>query len=808
MPNDLKYAWRALRARPGYAALSMLILTLGIGATTAIYGAAHAVLFAALPYAAPDGIVFVWDRAPERPLTNLTPGRLVDLQVRGRSFDGLAGLGHLSFTMTGVGTPERLAGASVSANFFDVLGVVPSRGRVFHAGETDRYQVVLSDALWRRRFGADPALVGSALTLDGRSYTVSGVLPPDFYWTTITPTPTAGPHPEMFAIAPDNDLPGLPVAYDGDLRQNRSTGYLRGVARLRRGVTLEQAQAEVAALSLQLAVEHPRTDERRSVVLVSATRQLLGPVRAPVLLLLAAAALLLAASCANVANLQLIRLAERSRDLLVQTALGAEPRRLARQLVLEASILAASGGIGGLAVGSVALRVLKAVVPMEIPRLAHATMDWRAGVCAVLLATACGIAIALLPLVRIARGQAMAAADRSRTSRVSSRTRRILVAAEVATAVVLVSGAVLFGESFARLQRVDVGIQGVDRLLTFNLVLGGDRRTLPGPERVAFYDLVLDRIRAIPGVEHAAVAATLPIGGDDFGTSVIAEGHEAEDPRAVGYQVVGTDWFATLGVRLLRGRDFTSADTGAQGDVVLVNQAFAEEFWPGADAVGRRVRDGRDDEWMTVVGVVENLRHLGPKRPPRPELYEPQYQRSFSFTAVAVRTAGDPHAIVEQVRHIVASLDRGQPISSVATMGEHLRRAQAETQSLSSLTALFGVLSLVIAALGVYGAVGFSVAQRMREFGVRLALGAAPRQIGAQVVRETLATCTLGVIAGTMLALAGARLVRALLFDTPPTDVFAYGTTALAVALTALLAAALPSRAAMSADPASVLRAE
>jgi putative ABC transport system permease protein len=339
-------------------------------------------------------------------------------------------------------------------------------------------------------------------------------------------------------------------------------------------------------------------------------------------------------------------------------------------------------------------------------------------------------------------------------------------------------------------------------------MLSGERKALPPAQRVAFYEQVLVRLRALPGVEHAATAATLPVGGDDFGASVFVEGAGTTEPRAVGYQVVGADWFRTLGIPVLSGRDFTRADTGERGDVVIVNQAFADQHWPGQDPIGRRVRTDPRSPWATVVGLVGNIRHLGPKRPPRAEIYEPQYRTSFSFTAVAVRTSGDPLLLVEAIRAEVARLDPTQPISAVATMAEHLTRTHAETRSLSSLTSVFGSMALAIAALGIYGAMAFAVAQRRREFGVRLALGATPGLLARHVIAEAMTTAGGGVLAGLAIAFIGARAVQSLLFDTPPTDVRSYATAAAALCALTLIAAYLPARRAMRADPAAILKAE
>jgi putative ABC transport system permease protein len=457
------------------------------------------------------------------------------------------------------------------------------------------------------------------------------------------------------------------------------------------------------------------------------------------------------------------------------------------------------------------LKALRTLTAIDLPRLGTVGLDTQVVVASCVVALAASAAVSMLPLVRLRRDSTITSGERASTTRVSAASRRWLVGAEVATAVALACCAILFGESLARLERVDIGIADVDRLLTFDVVLAGARRNAPAPQRLQFFDQVVERVRALPGVRSASAAATLPVGGDEFGTSVVPEhvGRDGRDePLPVGYQAVGTDWFETLGVPLLQGRGFNAADTADRPPVVMVNRALAETLWPGQDAIGRRLRTDADGPWMTVVGVVANLRHLGPRHPPRPELYQPLAQQSFSFAAFAVHVGGDPHALADPIRRQVAALHPGQPISNVKTMGEHLRRAQAESRVLSWLTALFGTLAMVVAALGIYGAIGFSVAQRTREFGVRLALGAAPRRLGAQVAGETLLTTAGGLAVGLLLARSGARAMQALLFDTPPAQVSAYAASALLLTLVALASGFLPARRAMRVDPASVLRSE
>ena len=806
MLQDLVVACRTLRGRG--AALTTATLALGMAFAIAMFAVGDAVLFKPLPYASPDDLVFVWDRTSDRPLTNLTPARLIALRERLQNVTGLAGIGHLSFTLTGRGNAERLAGASVSSNFFEVLGVEAARGRVFRAADTDRRLVVLGDALWRRRFAADPQVVGAAVTLDGVPHTITGVMPPSFYWTSITVTPSAGPHPELWAIAPPSEVPARPGAAPADPRADRRTGYLRGIARVKPGVTLADAEAEAASVSQQLEAEFPATDRGRRAIFVSAHEQLLGHARLPVLLLVGASVLLLVGACVNVANLRLMRLSGRRRDFAVQAALGASPIRIIRQLAAESSVAALAAGSIALGLAAAALPSLRAVVPMEVPRLSLASVDARAVLAAMVCTFGCAMGLSLLQALAIRRLPSVAGGERSQTTKVRATSRRALVAIEVAAAVVLVTGALLFTRSLEQLQRVDIGIRDVDRLLTFNVVLSGERRGASHAQRVAFFEDVLARVRALPSVEHAAAAATLPVGGDDFGTSVSVEGGDSVDPRPAGYQVVGHDWFATLGIQRLAGRDFTAADDGRNGRVAIVNQTFAAERWPGRDPVGRRLRMGREGEWLTVVGLVADIRHRGPQRPARPEVYEPHYQTSFSFTAVAVRTSGDPLAIVEPIRAEIARLDATQPISTVATMEEHLLRTHAETRSLSSLTSVLGVMALIIAALGIYGAMAFGVAQRTRELGVRLALGATPRELGASVVREALGTASIGLGVGALAAFAAARAAKGVLFGVPPSDPIAFAGAAGTLLAVAVLAAYVPARRAMAADPSVLLRTE
>ena len=806
--GDLRQAWRLLRRTPGFAAVAVVTLGLGIGANTAIFSVVRAVLLRPLPYAEPERLVFVWDTSRQQPRENLSPGRLVDLR-QSPVFAGVAGVAHVPLNLSDGDTPERLYGASVSTNFFEVLGVKAAVGGTFGGGDLQR-GAVIAHGLWTRRFAGDPAIVGRRILLDRTPYTVIGVMPPGFVWPTIVTAGARMPAPEIWLPAPIRDVPALATG-DGSYVESRRMGYLRAVARLRPGVAADAVNTELATLARDLAARHPDTDGGRGLVAVPAMTQVTGEFRTPLLVLLGAVGLVLAIACVNVANLLLVRTAARHGEIAMRAALGAGRGRLARQFLVESLLLTALGAALGVVLAHWSLSALLALSPAEMVRLEDTRLDPIVLLFSAALGLATGAVLALVPLLQSRRMMtALTAAGRGATKRSRGLRGGLLLVSEVAIAVALVLGATLLVRSFVALQQVAVGIDSPESVLTFDLFLNGGRDRTPA-QQVATFERALERVAALPGVRQAGAAVTLPVGGDDFGTPVWVEGEAAPVPGQegrVGLQVVTPGFFTTLGIPVLSGRDVNASDRADATRVALVNQAFARQHWPGRDPLGRRFRSGMrpDLPWITVVGVVRDIRHLGPAEPARAEIYLPLWQRPFPFMAVVVRTEGDPMALVPSVRSAIAALDPQQPISGVSTMDRHLRNAVAEPRFLAALVSLFGGLALLLAAIGVYGVMAWSVTERRREIGTRLALGATSRDILRMVVGQGGRVVAAGMILGTALAVAQAYLLRSLLHGVPPSDGRSYATSLCLLAVVAVVALWLPARRASRTDAALVLR--
>ncbi len=808
--TDVASAWRMHRARPGVALGVVSILALAIGLNTAIYSMVEAVLVRPLPFAAPERVVFLWNGSPHLDREALAPARALDLRARMSAFEETALIGHISMTVTGRGPAQRWFGASVSSSFFDVLQTPAAVGRTFRRDEPDRDVVVLANRLWVDQFGADPSVVGQRLVMNGRSRTVVGVMAADFYWPSITPQTLADDPPLFWTCAPVPDVPERPLPSDEDITVNRTMGFLRMVARLRADRTFESAREEAGVVAADLGREFPQTDAGRRVLLVTAPDQLFGSIEQPMWFVLLASGLVVLCACVNVGNLILVRQAGRRRELSIRSALGASRWRLVRQLMIEAALLAMAGGVGGVLLGMAGLRVLVMLAPDSVGRLDTASINsavlfWT-GLATLATAWLLG-ALSALALWRdrsagSLRGSGIAERGRGRL-------RQALVVIEVAVAVMLLVGAALFGQSLLRLQQVNVGFE-TRQLLTFDVLLTGER-VASEPKQTEFYRGLFDRVRALPGVRSAAGAITLPIGGDDFGVSAFAEGRPLPPPgedRRIGFQVVWDQWFSTLGMRILDGRDFAPQDTRDTPRVVIINQALADLEWPGTSPVGQRLKFSRQDEapWLSIVGVVSNVNHLGPGEPPRPELYLPYSQTGQAMMAVAVRTDGDPMALVSAIRAEAAKVDPAQPISGISTMEAHLEHTYGRARFLATLTLLFGAVTGLLTIVGVYGVTSFAVAQRTKEFGVRASLGASPVRLGREVLTNSLAPVWLGAAVGTVLAMWIGRLVGALLFDTAPLDPLAYLAAIGVLVVTAGLASLVPARRAAALDPVKALR--
>jgi predicted permease len=808
--QDVTYAIRGLRRAPAFAAVAIFTLALGIGANTAIFSVINTALLRPLPYADGERLVFVWN-SHDGSADNLGPGRMIDLRRQATSFSGFAGIAHISYTLTGSGDAEKIMASSVSSSFFDVLGARPLLGEPFHSNAADPSAVVLSHGLWTRRFGADPSIIGRTIILNNRPRIVVAVLRPDFFWPSITARGGATSGPELWVPGGPGDVPRNAVDEDRDMTGSRNTGYLRAVARLKPGVTVRQAQAELAAVGDRISREHPE-DGNRSATVRPIREQFFGQVERPLFVLAGVVTLVLAIACANVAGLLLGRGAARRRDLALRRALGATRARIIRQLLTESTVLALAGAFAGLVLAWWGTVTLGALAPTDFIGDQPLHIDARVLGFALGVSILCGLAFGAVPALQLSRDALAGALNEggTRTSgaRRAGRARDVLVAVEIAVAVVLLVGSVLFVRSFMLLTRVDVGLD-TRNLLTFEINLTGERARFQS-QQVQFYAALQQRLSQVPGVRAVGAAVTLPIGGDDFGTGYRAEGVPVSNPNDAphaGFQVVTPGYFAAMGIPVKSGRDVRPSDTREAAPVVLINEQLAREAWPGQDPIGKGIKfDANDQIWMRVVGVVGDIRHLGPSTPPRPEVYQPDAQRSFPFMAFVVRTEADPGPIVPSLRRAVAELDPALPLGRLQTMDEHLARSLSKPKFFSTLVTVFGGLAVTLALVGIYAMMAWSVSERRQEFAIRLALGARNPVLVGMVIRQALVLTAIGIAAGLLAARAATGVLTGLLFGIRPTDPAAFALTGLIVGTVALAACYVPVRRAIRVDPVSLLR--
>jgi predicted permease len=813
--QDALYTIRSLGRTPAFTLVALLTLALGIGANTAIFSVIHSVLLRPLPYQQADRLVFLWSTTPANARAALAPGRFVDFRDRSTTIEGLAGISHLSVNVTGAGEPERVPASSVSSGFFDLLGVKPLVGDAFHAASADARDVVLSYGLWTRRFASDPAIVGKEIGINGRPRRVVAVMPRDFAWPAITGRgSSAAAPPELWLPGAARDIPRTPGDDPNqDMSGNRRAGYLRAVGRLAEGATLAQAQRESEALASRLAEEHPLEERGVGVAVQPMREQFFGGVRQPLLILVGAVAFVLAIACANAASLLLGRATARRREIAVRLALGASRDRILRQLLTESMVLALGGGCGGLVAAWSARSWLLALAPSDIPRLTDTGIDLPVLGFTFAIAIATGILFGSVPAWQVSSGALTPDLNdgnvRGSAGPRATRTRDALVAVQIAVALVLLAGAGLLLRSFTALTRVDTGID-TRNLLTFEMALSGPRAASQQSQQ-AFYQATLNAIRSLPGVRGAGAAATLPIGGDDFSATYTVEGKPqlpTGQDLSAGYQIVSLAYFAAMGIPIVAGRDFRESDTREAPRVMMVNETLARLQWPGEDPIGKRLRIGRNlsDPWLTVVGLVGDIRHLGPATQPRAEIYQPFTQTSFSFMAFVVRTEGDPRAIVPSLRSSLVRLDPAQPISRVSTMEDHIAKSLSRPQFMSSLTAAFGALALVLSVVGIYGVMAYTVAQQTREIAIRAALGAQPRDVLRMVLRKALRLSLVGIAGGLGASAAVSRVLAGQLHGITATDPATYVAVALVLIGVALLAGAIPAARALRIDVTEALR--
>jgi len=809
--QDLRYGWRGLLRNPGFAAVAILTLALGIGANTAIFSVVHAVLLRPLPYRNPSRLVYISEFWPhETPVRTVPNPDFANWSEHGQLFDGLAAYGGgAEVNLTGMGEPERLSGARVTADFFTLLGVEPFLGRSFLREEDrpgGRKAVLLSYELWQRRFGSNSKVIGSTIQLDGDLYTIVGVTPAGFRF-------------------PDDDfraqvfLPMLVArVVDWKSRDPNQFRLLRALARLRPGVTPEQARAELTALvRAEAELEPPQFKRMRAGMEVRITplsERLAAPARPILLILLSSVALLLIMSCVNVAGMQLARGATRQRELAVRAALGARRSRLAAQLLMENFVLLIAAAGVAVCLGFAGLRALRSLAPPQIPHLELASLDWTVLLFTLIAATITGILSGLAPamvgsrveLNEILKGSGAQTGSAQRQHRV----RSILVTTEIALALVLLIGSGLLTRSLVHLVSVDPGFN-THHLLTLRLTLS--ERAYPKPEQKdAFLSALLARLRALPGVRSAAAGSGLPTLGWGSLRGTDIEGQPEMPPGLrpdIPCDTVSTEYFQTLGIPLMAGRGFNQQDRASAAPAAIVNQAFAREFFSRQNPIGKHVgRRSPPGVWREIIGVVGNVRQLGPSQEESPEIYIPYQQEPNEDVNLVLRTATRPLALVAPVKAAVQALDPAQPVYDIATMDQRLSESMAPQRFNALLLGVFALAALGLAGVGIFGVLAYSVARRTSEIGVRMALGASRAQVTRLVVGEGLRLCGLGVLLGLAGSVPLTRLLGGVLFGVGPSDPVALASASAALVLVAVLACYIPARRALLVDPMTALRHE
>ncbi len=803
--HDWRHASRLLRRAPAHTLLAVLVFALGIGTTTAVVSVADSFLLRTLPYRDADRIVTLWQTAPARGVEReeVAPANFLDWRERATSFEILAGFEPWSFDYTSGAEPEVLFAGLVTERFFEALGVTMALGRGFHASEHvagARRVVVISHAAWQNRFGAEPGIVGRALVLDGEAYTVVGVLPPDF-------RPRLDSDGERDAWAPR-------IPRQGD-RQTRASAWWAVVGRLRPGGTIAQAQAEMDTIAARLADEYPRTNNGSGVAVLSFRDHLVGTLRPALYLLTGAVVLVLAIACANVASLLLARGVERERELAVRAALGAGPNRLVRQLLAETALLALLGAAGGAIVARLTRDLIVALGPWGWSEMPDVVLDWRAwGVAAaatILAACAAGLAPAL-QLARPRPDSSLRTGERTTANPRSVAVRHGLVVAELALALVLLSGAGLLLRSFTRLVQVDTGFTR-DNLVAAQ-IFAVDAYRAP-EQRVQFYRRVVESVQRLPGVTAAGAVSAMPFGIADLhirGTfTVRGEDVSAQDEApSVAIAVATPGYLPAMQIPVLRGRGFTDDDRRDTARVAVVTRALAERHWSGRDPVGLRLqvtRYGRSQE-VEVVGVVGDVRYDGLDREPRPSILLPHAQAPDSGMTIVARGTGDPDALVASIKRSIWEVEPTQAIYSAAPVQAWIDRTLADRRFSMVLVTVFAGLALVLASVGLYGIMRFIVEQRTREIGIRVVLGASPRDVlGAVLVRGVLLTAV-GLGIGLAASIVLGRALQGFLYDVSPADPLALGGVTAVLALVSLAACAEPARRALTIDPAAAMRQE
>lgn len=808
--QDLRYSARALLKNPGFTIVAVIALALGIGANTAVFSIVNAVILRPLRFENPDRLVMLWETNLSQGLdhSQTSPVIFTDWREQKQVFEDVAVWWYPQVNLTDTGSdPVRVRTIDVTDNFFSVLGVQPMLGRRFLPGEDKRGAepvAVLSYSLWKDRFDSDPNILGRAIALDGRVYSVIGVMGSDFNY-------------------PENMQVWRPLGWD-PAQHNRAARFMEVVARLAPGVTLERAQADLSALGRRLEQEYPKSNINWGVSLVPLHNEIVGNFRPALLIMLGAVALVLLIACANIANLLLARAGSRQKEIAIRLALGASRARLIRQLLTESILLASIGCALGLLLAYFGGKFLMAFSPIAIPRLSEIVIDARMVSFTVAITLATGIIFGLVPALQASRpdlNQVLKEGGRdSRSSSSGNRIRHALVVSEIAIALMLLIGAGLLLKTFLHLQRAEPGFNP-NSVLTFNLQLPGSKYN-DWRQVSSFYSRLLDRIRTLPGAQSADATSFLPLDrGRPLKINIVGQPVPQPGEEPVGqYRPVSRGYFQTMGIPLVEGREFVERDNADASGVVVINQAMASRYWPNENPLGKRVINTTGRQFgplgrimpnsleFEIVGVVGNEKNNGLNAAAEPAIYFSHDQFAYRSMSVVVRTAAEPMSLLGAIQNEVWAMDNSLPVSDVKTASDILANSVAQPRFSLLLLGVFAALALLLAAVGIYGVMAYSITQRTREIGIRMALGAARNDVLRMVLKEGFKFALTGIGIGIAGAFLIARVMKSLLYGVSATDPLTYAIVSIILAAVALLACFIPARRATKVDPLVALRYE
>ncbi|MEK6405678.1 MAG: ABC transporter permease [Acidobacteriota bacterium] len=818
--QDIRYSIRSLIKTPGFAAVAVIVLALGIGANTAIFTVVNAVLLRPLPYPGSDQLVMLWETNPRFQIgvdtLPVTHGNFMDWREQNSVFEYVSALGVGRWNLTGMGEPERISGASVSLNFFRLMGTEPKLGRAFRDDEEKPGAgkvVVISNALWQHRFAGEPDVIGRTMTLDGESYTVIGVAPEGFQF------PRANELPFFVGVSTQTDLWRPMTLGDDFVNKKRANHQLSVMAKLRSGVTREQAQSEMTAIAERLEQSYPDSNQGIGVKVVPLNEQVIGNVRVALLVLMGAVALVLLIACANVANLLLARSAARQKEIAIRTALGASRGRIVRQLLTEALLLSMTAAVGGTLLslwGIKAMLSLSLTMSANLPRAHEISVDVRVLGFAVAIALLTSVLFGLTPALHASKinlSESLKEGSRGLAGgQRSNHVRSVLVISEVALSLVLLIGAGLMIKSLASLLKVDPGFKP-DSTLTMQISLLGSRYP-SAKQQIAFFQDVTHRVETLPGIQSVGLISSAPLSGGVYAGGFSIEGRVAtseSDDLVADRRMISPEYFNALGIPLLEGRGFTDRDDQTSPGVVIVSESWARRFLPNETPLDKRIKlGGRDSTrpWLSIVGIAGDVRDTALESDARPCVYLPYPQFPSSSMTLVVRAAFDPKLLISGIRDEVWAVDKDQPLTDVKTMDQHVADSVSPRRFNAMLLGIFASLALVLASVGIYGVMAYSVTQRTHEIGIRVALGAQSSHVIKLVVGRGTALVLTGVAIGLAGALALTRVMTSLLYGVSATDPMTFAVVSLVPVAFALLASYIPARRATKVDPMIALRCE